>query len=454
MEHPHFEKVLNEDYLCDYLSFQYVPNENTLFKNVFTLPASCYLTYSSDEGLKVCRYFEFTYEIDTDTSLEEWKAKIKETFEESVAAHQISDVEVGCFLSSGVDSSLVVNEAHKASDRVKTFSVGYEETKYSELPHAQKFSKTIGVTNYPVLVSANDFFDAMPRIQYILDEPLPNPSSVPLYFLSKEASHYVKVVLSGEGADELFGGYPMYLQAGHFMDYTKKVPTSIRKMLAVIAKALPSFKGRNFLVRGAQKPYQRFMRSQYVFDTVERNRFLKPHLKKDNPVEKCKTLFDQVSNLDEITQLQYVDMYTWFIYDILLKADRMSMAHSLELRVPFLDKEVFNLARRIPSCYRADHQSETTKKALRQAALDALPEETARMKKLGFPVPLTGWLKEEKYYTKVKDIFKSSVAKQFFEVEELLTLLNNHREGKANNMQKIWSFYSFLIWYDEFFVKR
>jgi len=272
----------------------------------------------------------------------------------------------------------------------------------------------------------------------------------PLSSLAKNARRYVKVVLSGEGADELFGGYPMYLAGGHFDHYSHKVPCPVRKVLGTVAKHCPNFKGKNFLVRGAMEPYQRFMRANYVFQSAERQKFLKRPIASKVPEEYSKRYFDEVSNLDEPTQLQYVDMHTWMIYDILLKADRMSMANSLELRVPFLDKKMLELSTRIPSRYRA--ANETTKIALRGAAIKQLPERTANKKKLGFPVPLNDWLREDKYYNKVKAAFQSDIAEKFFVTSELMKLLDDHKSGKALNMQKIWSFYTFILWYEQFFV--
>ena len=312
----------------------------------------------------------------------------------------------------------------------------------------------MGVPNISNKVSADDFFDAMPEIQYFMDEPLPNPSEIPLYFLAQNARKYVKVVLSGEGADELFGGYPMYLQGGHFQRYTKKIPRPVRKMAGAVAKRLPEFKGKHFIVRGAMEPYQRFMRANYVFQSAERQKYLKRTITSSLPEEYSRRYFDEVPGLDEPTQLQYVDMHTWMIYDILLKADRMSMANSLELRVPFLDKKMLELSVRIPTRFRADCATETTKKALRSAAIKQLPERTANKKKLGFPVPLTDWLREDKYYNKVKDAFQSDIAEKFFVTKELMKLLDDHKAGKALNMQKIWSFYTFIIWYDQFFIKN
>lgn len=449
LSHPDFEKELDEDMIPLYLSYEYSPDERTIFKNVFKLPGAHCFTYKNGE-LKVERYYKIEYKIEDDKSLEYWEDAITKEFTESVSMHQIADVEVGCFLSSGVDSSYVVKEISKGTKKVKTFSVGYEEEKYSELPYAQDFSNVIGVPNIANKVSADEFFDAVPEIQYYMDEPLPNPSEIPLYFLAKNARRYVKVVLSGEGADELFGGYPMYLAGGHFDHYSHKVPRPVRKVLGTVAKHCPNFKGKNFLVRGAMEPYQRFMRANYVFQSAERQKFLKRPITSKVPEEYSKRYFNEVSNLDEPTQLQYVDMHTWMIYDILLKADRMSMANSLELRVPFLDKKMLELSTRIPSRYRA--ANETTKIALRGAAIKQLPERTANKKKLGFPVPLNDWLREDKYYNKVKAAFQSDIAEKFFVTSELMKLLDDHKSGKALNMQKIWSFYTFILWYEQFFV--
>ena len=449
LSHPNFEKELDEDMIPLYLSYEYSPDERTIFKNVFKLPGAHCFTYKNGE-LKVERYYKIEYKIEDDKSLEYWEDAITKEFTESVSMHQIADVEVGCFLSSGVDSSYVVKEISKGTKKVKTFSVGYEEEKYSELPYAQDFSDVIGVPNIANKVSADEFFDAVPEIQYYMDEPLPNPSEIPLYFLAKNARRYVKVVLSGEGADELFGGYQMYLAGGHFDHYSHKVPRPVRKVLGTVAKHCPNFKGKNFLVRGAMEPYQRFMRANYVFQSAERQKFLTRPIASKVPEEYSKRYFDEVSNLDEPTQLQYVDMHTWMIYDILLKADRMSMANSLELRVPFLDKKMLELSTRIPSRYRA--ANETTKIALRGAAIKQLPERTANKKKLGFPVPLNDWLREDKYYNKVKAAFQSDIAEKFFVTSELMKLLDDHKSGKALNMQKIWSFYTFILWYEQFFV--
>ena len=450
LAHPDFKKELNEQRLPEYLSIEYIPNEETMFQNVYKLPGAHMFTWHAGR-LDVRRYYDIRYHIDEAPTLEEWEQRITDTFAESVAAHQIADVEVGCFLSSGVDSSFVVNEVAKGTPHVKSFSVGYTEEQYSELPYAQEFSKEIGVPNISNLVDADQFFEANRVIQWYLDEPMPNPAEVPLYFLAQNARKYVKVVLSGEGADELFGGYPMYCQAVHFMDYEKKVPAPLRRAAGAIASKLPEFKGKHFLVRGAMQPWQRYMRANYVFASPEeRDRYLKKDYRSKRPEEYFKPYFDKVAGLDEPTQLQWVDMHTWMLYDILLKADRMSMANSLELRVPFLDREMLELALSIPQRYRSG--KEQTKIALRGAALKQLPDSVAKRKKLGFPVPLNDWLRQDKYAAMVREKFTGPVAEQFFNTAELCRLLDDHVAGRAKNMTKIWSFYSFILWYELYFV--
>ncbi len=448
LKHPSFVREVNEDRLPDYMCYEYIPCDETLFRNVYKLPGAHCFTYQNGE-MKIWRYYHIDYKIDESKSLEEWEQLITDEFTKSVEVHKISDVEVGCFLSSGVDSSYVVKEVSKVTKDVKTFSVGYAEEKYSELPYAQDFSKTIGVQNISNKVSADDYFRMASKIQWYMDEPLPNPSEVPLYFLAENAAKYVKVVLSGEGADELFGGYPMYLAGGHFQKYSR-IPKFFRKGAAALAKKAPDFKGKHFLVRGAMEPYQRFMRANYVFTRDERWKYLKNRIPAKDPVEYAKPFFDEMKGFDEPTQLQYVDIHTWMLYDILQKADRMSMANSLELRVPFLDKKMLELAVQIPTRYRID--GNTTKVALRGAAIKQIPERTANKKKLGFPVPLNDWLRQDKYYNMVLEKFEGDVAGRFFNREAILKLLNDHKSGTALNMKKIWTIYSFILWYEEFFV--
>lgn len=450
LPHPAFKRVVNVERLPEYLSFEYLPDRETMFRDVFKVLAGEYFVYNA-EGLKLTKYFDFKYDIDNSKGMEYWVDEIARTFTESVKTHKISDVEVGCFLSSGVDSSYATYELAQIQD-VKTFSVGYEEEQYSELSYAQEFSARIGVENIANKISAQDFFDAAPRIQYHMDEPLPNPAAVPLYYLAQNAARFVKVVLSGEGADELFGGYNNYHEPVDYAPYQRLVPDKLRKKIADRVAKMRPFYGKRFLIRAAQPIEQRFFRHNYNFSVEERDRYLANPLPSKDPSHFTKAYFDAVADLDDVTKMQYVDYYTWLLHDILLKADKMSMASSLELRVPFLDKEVLKVALRIPAKYRV--QRGATKAALRRAALRRIPEKTAMKRKLGFPVPLNDWLKQEPYYEQVKRAFNSDAAHKFFNVPEIMKLLDDHLAGVAGNMKKIWTIYSFLLWHDEFFVKR
>lgn len=447
LSNPKFIKEFNSDRLPEYLCFEYIPNEETLFKNVFKLPPASYFEYS-DGKLEVNPYFEVKYNIDNEKSLDYWENLIDETFKDSTTAHSISDVEVGCFLSSGVDSSYVVNEIAKKND-VKTFSVGFEEEKYSELSFAEEFAEHVGVKLYSKKISADEYFEVAPKVQYHMDEPLPNPSALALWFLAQEASEQVKVVLSGEGADELFGGYHYYREPLDFEAY-QKLPLMLRKGAASFAEHLPRVHGKRFLINGAKPIEERYIRNNYVYNYTERDKVLSPNIPAEKPETFTKKYFDKVKDEDDITKMQYVDINTWLVQDILVKADRMSMAHSLELRVPFLDKEMLKVALQIPSRYRVN--KETTKVALRGAAAKELPPKTAQMRKKGFPVPLNDWLKQDKYYSMVKEAFESEEAGLFFNREYILGLLENHKNDREKNMKRIWSVYSFLLWYKQYFV--
>ncbi|MDQ5984149.1 MAG: Asparagine synthetase [Eubacteriales bacterium SKADARSKE-1] len=449
LPHPNFEKELNEERLPDYLSFEYIPDDETLFKNVYKLLGGHYFIYENGE-ITIKKYFDINYDIDNSKSLEDWENIITKTVRESVKAHEISDVEVGCFLSSGVDSSYITTEISK-DIKTKAFSIGYKEEKYSELPYAQAFSKQLGIDFFMSKVSSDEIFNMASTIQYHMDEPLPNPSALPLYFLAKLASEKVKVVVSGEGADELFGGYNYYMEPIDYENY-KKVPLAIRKVIAKVIKILPDMPGKRFLIRASQPIEKRFIRNNYVFSEKERKKVLK-NTDKLIPTENVtKPYFDKAKELDDVSKMQYVDIHTWMAFDILQKADKMSMASSLELRVPFLDKEVLKVAMQIPAKHRVT--KENTKLALRKAAIKQMPARTANKKKLGFPVPLNDWLREDKYYNMVKNAFESDVADKFFNKEFILSLLEEHKIGKNGGMKKIWSIYSFILWYDEFFVKR
>lgn len=448
---PGFHKAVNTALLPDYLSFEYIPTRETLFEGVRTLLGGELLRFRAGR-LEIDRYHSLRFDVDDRRTLEQWTSTIQEAVTESVEAHQIADVEVGCFLSSGIDSSYITKEMTKtAGDRVKAFSVGYDNSELSELPYARDFAARIGADFHERLIGAQETFDAVPTIQYMMDEPLPNPSALPLYFLTGAAAEQVKVVVSGEGADELFGGYNQYREP---LDYSRyqRVPAPIRRGIGSIARRLPRFRGQRFLVRNARPLAERFFRNNYVFSDAERQKVLKAPVSAPASSERTRPLFEQARAWDDVTQMQHVDIHTWMLFDILQKADKMSMAHSLELRVPFLDLKVWEVARRIPTRFRVTEQN--TKVALRRAALAQIPERTANKKKLGFPVPLNGWLREEPFVTTVRDRFASDHAAEFFDREYILGLLEKHQSGTDGYMKRIWSIYCFLVWYEEFFIKR
>lgn len=449
LSNPLFKKELNEVRLPDYLCFEYIPTNETMFKNVYKMQPGCYFEYKNG-NFKTDRYFTPEYNIDHTKNIKYWEDLIDETFKGSTVAHGISDVEVGCFLSSGVDSSYVVHEMAKRND-VKTFSVGYAEEKYSELSFAQEFAEHEGVKNFSKKITAQEYFDIAPTVQYYMDEPLPNPSALALYFLANLASQQVKVVLSGEGADELFGGYHYYREPLDFENYMK-LPQGLRNTLAGVAEKLPNFHGKRFLTRGKYPIEERFIRNNYVFNHADMGKILAKKIDAKDPSYYTKPFFDEVKNEDDVTKMQYADIRTWLVQDILVKADRMSMANSLELRVPFLDKEMLKIALEIPSEYRVN--KETTKLALRGAAAKELPPLTAQMRKKGFMTPLNDWLKRDEFYNMIKEKFESDEAKMFFNTNYIMKLLDDHKAGTSHNMKKIWSVYSFLLWYDEYFVKN
>lgn len=454
LEHPDFKKELNERALETYLTFQYSPTEETFFKGVFKLLPAHYFVYK-DGKLKIKRYWDVKFEADEDPTLKQWVDSISQTFKTSVEAHKIADVEVGSFLSSGVDSSYVAAVA----DVDKTFTVGFgDNEKYNEIGFAKEFSKAIGKENFSKVITPEEYWGSLEKIQYHMDEPLADPSAVALYFVCNIASQKLKVALSGEGADEIFGGYNVYSDPdGTLYD---RLPMFFRRKVGKLAQKLPAKRGVNFFVRKGKTVEERFIGNAYIFTPGERKRLLKITTDAADPAMITRHYYKRVQGLDDVTKMQYLDLHLWMMGDILLKADKMSMANSLEVRVPFLDKEMMDLAQRIPVRYRVTRKKKTeqtkyiTKYAMRLAAKKDTPQQTgktAEKKKLGFPVPIRVWLKQDKYYGIVKNAFESQSAKKFFDTRQLIGLLDDHRNNKADNSRKIWTVLTFLIWYRVYF---
>lgn len=444
LEHPKYVKELNEEALENYLTFQYSVLPETFFKGIYKLmPAHC---FTFKEGkLDIRRYWEPKFEADDSKTLDEWIETIDNVMQNSIESHKISDVEVGSFLSSGVDSSYVA----ACFNGDKTFTVGFDYEKYNEIDYAKALSEKIDIKNYSKLITTDEYWDAISKIQYHMDEPLADPSAIALYFVSQTAAKHVKVSMSGEGADEFFGGYNIYREP-FALAPMKRIPKPLRKALAGVMKVIPfQFKGKNYLIRASKDVEERFVGNAFMYDLKGRERILKNPTGKYDFKELTKPFYDKVADQDDVTKMQYIDIHFWLIGDILLKADKMSMAHSLEVRVPFLDKEVFDVARKIPTKFKVNKQN--TKFAMRQAAHRYLPDMVAEKKKLGFPVPTRIWLREDKYYNIVKEAFLSPAAEKYFKTKELIRLLDRHKNGKEDNSRKIWTVYMFLVWHKQYF---
>ena len=444
LEYPHFKKEVNIEALENYLTFQYSVLPETFFKGVYKLmPSHCFTFQNGTMNIK--RYWEPTFDADNSKTLEQFVKEIDAAMQDSIKKHKISDVEVGSFLSSGVDSSYVAACFHGD----KTFTVGFDYEKYNEIDYAKALSKKINIDNYSKLITTQEYWEAIPKVQYHMDEPLADPSAIALYFVSQTASKYVKVALSGEGADEFFGGYNIYREPHDLLPITR-LPKPVKKILGGIAKAIPfHVKGKNYIIRGSKELQERFIGNAFMFQESEREKLLKHPTKHYHHTEITKPLYDKVKHLDDVTKMQYIDINLWLIGDILLKADKMSCAHSLEVRVPFLDKEVFKVARTLPTKFKVN--KENTKYAMRIAAHRYLPDMVAEKKKLGFPVPIRVWLKEDKYYNIVKTAFTSKTAQNYFKTNEIVKFLDEHKAGKADNSRKIWTIYMFLVWHKQFF---
>ncbi len=445
LEHPKFVKKFNTRALDTYLSFQYAVPPETFFEGVYCLMPGHYLWYRDGE-VETTRYFEPRFNPNEEMSEQEAVNEIEKVFENSVNAHKIADVEVGCFLSSGVDSSYV---STYFADQ-KTFTVGFDfGEKYNEISWAENLSKKIGVEHHTHLISSEEFWDAVPTVQYHMDQPLADPSCIALYFVSRLASQYVKVVLSGEGADELFGGYTCYNDPRVFKIYQTIVPHCIRKAIRAVCRKLPDIKGRDYLIRACDPLEERYIGNAFMYDYKQKKDLLKDPSIATRPQDYTRKYYYRCRKYDDVTKMQYLDINMWMVGDILLKADRMSMANSLELRVPFLDKEVFKVASSLPTRLRCNKSN--TKYAMRKAAVRHMPEETAEKEKLGFPVPTRVWLRDEKYYNVVKKKFKGKTAEKFFNTDVLVQWLDTHFSGKEDNSRRVWTVYVFLVWYDIYF---
>ena len=427
LPHPGFKKELNQAALKLYLTFQYSALNESFFKNVYRLLPGHYLIHR-DGHTEFTSYNSFSF-APQPMPLEKRAEQIRQVVTESVEAHQISDVEVGAFLSGGIDSSVIT----ALSRPDKTYSVGFDNKDFDETGEAKALCEELGLKNISKTISAEEFFDALPSIQYYADEPNANLSTVPLYFLSKLAAQDVKVVLSGEGADELFGGYITYHTTKPYRAY-RKIPLPLRRAVAKCVAGLPKFHGQGFLTKAAKGIDETFVGQAFIFDNDEAERALTPAYRSGLTWHDItEPYFEAVADADDLTKMQYLDLHLWQPLDILRKADRMTMASSLELRVPYLDRKVWAVARAIPSNQKMRGKT-MTKWPLRMAAAPLLPDDWVHRDKKGFPVPFVAWLRQEKYYNWAKDIITQDYVAEFFDQKYLLDLLEQLRPAEKEEV--------------------
>lgn len=438
---PDFKKEFNEEILETYLEFSFVPTNETFFKGVYRLDAGCSLLYK-DEDIKINKYFKLDFKEYT-MSFTDAVKNISDVMEDSVKRHLIADVEVGSFLSSGIDSSYIVSLARPH----KTYTVGYENKKYDEINYAKDLADKLGIKNESKIIKKDEYLDAIPKIMYHLDEPTSDPAAISLYFVAKLASRDLKVVLSGEGADEFFGGYNYYREEVDYKFYNK-IPYGIRHAIGKVAGLFPEVRGFNFLVRRGEKLENSYIGVNRNFSEKMARKVLRKNYEL-KAIDVTKNVYNEFKDYSNIDKMQAIDINFWLMKDILLKADRMTMASSIEGRVPFIDKEVFSVASKLPFDYKVT--KENTKVALREAARKVIPTDAYKKKKLGFPVPIREWIKDGEFKEEIEKTINSDVANRYFNVKFLNKLFNEHLSGKKDNYRKIWTVYTFIKWYQVFF---
>ena len=427
--------------LQQYLSFQYVPEPATIFEDIKKLEPSHYFVKKLNEPMTIKRYWSNYFEVKKQNEEEVYK-QIRNALLDSVKLHMRSDVPVGSFLSGGIDSSAIVSIAKEFNPKLKTFSVGFERKGFSEVDVAKETAEALGLENISYIITPEEFLKELPKIVWHLDDPLADPAAVPLYFVAREAKKHVSVVLSGEGADELFGGYNIYREPISLKPFNY-VPSYLKKLIKQLSIHLPeSVKGKNYLLRGCTPLEERYIGNAKVFEETEKKLVLKDYNSGIHYQDITKPFYQNVKGYPAIDKMQYIDINTWLSGDILLKADKMTMAHSLELRVPFLDKEVFRVASSIEQTLKT--REGTTKFALRQAVKGIVPDHVLNRKKLGFPVPIGHWFKDELYDWAV-NLIKTSQTDNFFDKQTILKLLQDHRKGERDNSRKLWVIFIFMM---------
>ncbi|GGJ81352.1 asparagine synthetase B [Pilimelia anulata] len=440
------------DNLSHYLTMQYVPEPTTLHRGISRIGSGECFTWTPAGGMAIRRWFRPEFRPAPVADPEKLFVEIRETLRESVRMHMRADVPVGCFLSSGIDSTAVVALARRFNPDILTFTVGFDVPGYSEIDVARDSARHLGVTTIPTKIGPADMMAALPRIVWHLDDPVADPSLVPLYFVAKKAAEHVTVVLSGEGADEFFGGYTIYREPLS-LAAVNGLPGSLQRGLRAVSRVIPEgVKGKSFLERGTTPLEERYFGNARIFTEADKRALLRRYDESVRYTDVTASIFAECDDLDPVTRMQYIDLFTWLRGDILVKADRMSMAHSLELRVPFLDREVFAVASRIPVELRLPPRSDATKYALRQALREVVPPPIVNRPKLGFPTPTRVWLAGPMHQW-ARSIIGDSGAGDLLDLDYALRLLDAHQRGEADHSRKVWTVLVFCVWH-AIFVAR
>ncbi|MDQ3405591.1 MAG: asparagine synthase (glutamine-hydrolyzing) [Actinomycetota bacterium] len=448
------KQELDRRALQHYLTLQYVPEPATLHTRIHRIESGSSFTLIPGEDPVVKRYWTPRFQptpVQGPADAEELYSRIASVMSDSVRMHMRADVTVGSFLSGGIDSTAIAALAREHNPDLVTFTTGFERQGYSEIDVAAETAAAIGVKHVVKTVSAQEMMDALPLIVWYLDDPVADPALVPLWFIAREARKHVKVVLSGEGADELFGGYTIYREPISLAPF-ERVPGALRKAMGRVSAKIPDgTRGKDLLRRGSLSLEQRYYGNARIFREDQLRRVLRTFDTNVSHTDITAGPYRDSEGWDPVTRMQHVDLYTWLRGDILVKADKMTMANSLELRVPFLDPEVFRVASTIPLDQKITR--ETTKFALRQALRRVVPAHVLNRRKLGFPVPIRLWLREE-MYDWARDIIMQSQTEALIDKNAVMSLLEEHRSGSLDHSRRIWALLVFMLWHGIFIERR
>lgn len=436
-----------------YTALQYVPEPETLHSAIRRLESGCHATLRPGQEPAIERYFtpKFRVRPFTPGSEQARYDEIAEVLSDSVAKHMRADVTVGSFLSGGIDSTAIAALAIRHNPDLITFTTGFERDGYSEVDVAVESAEAIGARHIVKVVSESEFIDAIPEIVWYLDDPVADPALVPLYFVAKEARKHVKVVLSGEGADELFGGYTIYKEPLSLRGFDH-LPTALRRLAGTISDRIPEgTRGKSLLHRGSLTLEERYYGNARSFDDARLRAVLRDYRPEWTHTDVTAPIYAMSEGLDPVARMQHLDLFTWLRGDILVKADKVTMANSLELRVPFLDPEVFKVAEALPFDQKIAHG--TTKYALRKALEQIVPAHVLHRRKLGFPVPIRHWLAGPQMFDWAHQIIESSQTDDIFDKSVVISMLNEHREGAVDNSRRLWTILMFMVWHGIFVEK-